>query len=73
MIYKALFASFCLQSEKNALYCLYNKWSAGLAQLVAQLICNHQVAGSSPAAGSIFFSEDFREKQTFLPGFFYIG
>ena len=55
MIYKALFASFCLQSEKNALYCLYNKWSAGLAQLVAQLICNHQVAGSSPAAGSIFF------------------
>lgn len=30
------------------------KWSAGLAQLVAQLICNHQVAGSSPAAGSIF-------------------
>lgn len=31
------------------------KWSAGLAQLVAQLICNHQVAGSSPAAGSILF------------------
>ena len=25
-----------------------------MAQLVAQLICNHQVAGSNPAAGSIF-------------------
>jgi hypothetical protein len=26
---------------------------AGLAHLVEQLICNHQVAGSSPAAGTI--------------------
>ncbi len=25
---------------------------AGLAQLVEQLICNHQVASSSPAAGT---------------------
>jgi hypothetical protein len=25
---------------------------AGLAHLVEQLICNHQVAGSSPAAGT---------------------
>ncbi len=30
-----------------------------MAQLVAQLICNHQVAGSSPAAGSIFFLHFF--------------
>ena len=27
---------------------------AGLAQLVEQLICNHQVAGSTPAAGTTF-------------------
>ena len=26
---------------------------ARLAQLVEQLICNHQVAGSSPASGSM--------------------
>ena len=26
--------------------------SAGLAHLVEQLICNHQVAGSIPAAGT---------------------
>jgi hypothetical protein len=26
--------------------------SAGLAHLVEQLICNHQVVGSSPAAGT---------------------
>ena len=29
---------------------------AGLAHLVEQLICNHQVASSIPAAGTIFFS-----------------
>ncbi len=35
---------------------------AGIAQLVEQLIRNQQVAGSSPAAGSIDFSRprDFR-------------
>jgi len=27
---------------------------AGLAQLVEQLICNHQVASSNPAAGTTF-------------------
>ena len=27
---------------------------AGLAQLVEQLICNHQVRGSTPLAGTIF-------------------
>ena len=27
---------------------------ADLAQLVEQLICNHQVVGSSPTVGSIF-------------------
>ncbi len=30
----------------------YNSGLAGLAHLVEQLICNHQVAGSSPAAGT---------------------
>jgi hypothetical protein len=29
--------------------------SAGLAQLVEQLICNHQVGSSSPPAGTIFY------------------
>ena len=28
-------------------------YNAGLAQLVAQLICNHQVGGSNPSAGTI--------------------
>ena len=31
----------------------YNPAHAGIAQLVEQLICNHQVAGSIPAAGTI--------------------
>ena len=39
---------------------------AGLAQLVEQLICNHQVAGSSPIAGSSF--KPLRIKH--LQGFF---
>lgn len=30
----------------------YNPARAGIAQLVEQLICNHQVAGSIPAAGT---------------------
>lgn len=30
--------------------------TAGVAQLVEQLTCNQQVAGSSPIASSIFFS-----------------
>jgi hypothetical protein len=34
---------------------------AGVAQLVEQLICNQQVGGSNPSAGSIlFFETDFR-------------
>ena len=33
---------------------------AGLAQLVEQLICNHQVAGSIPAAGTISPSAELR-------------
>jgi hypothetical protein len=31
---------------------------AGVAQLVEQLICNQQVAGSNPAASSSFFPID---------------
>ena len=30
---------------------------AGVAQLVERLICNQQVAGSTPVAGSISFKE----------------
>jgi hypothetical protein len=33
----------------------YNSSEAGIAQLVEQLICNHQVAGSIPAAGTSRF------------------
>jgi hypothetical protein len=40
-------------------------WRADLAQLVEQLICNQQVAGSSPIVGSIFlyFTEGFPSGQ----------
>ena len=40
------------------------RFGAGLAQLVAQLICNHQVGGSNPSAGTIeIFKElDFQVK-----------
>jgi hypothetical protein len=34
---------------------------AGVAQLAEQLICNQQVAGSSPIAGSCWFSGGFFE------------
>ena len=34
-----------------------------MAQLVAQLICNHQVGGSNPSAGTI-------KKAGFIPAFF---
>ena len=30
----------------------YNSGQAGIAQLVEQLICNHQVVGSTPTAGT---------------------
>ena len=34
--------------------CMYLKKCALIAQLVEQLICNHQVRGSSPCEGTIF-------------------
>ena len=44
--------------------------NAGIAQLVEQLICNQQVVGSSPTAGSlekpVVFQVDSRE--AFKPG-----
>ena len=33
---------------------LQKRYKAGVAQLVEQLICNQQVTGSNPVAGSIF-------------------
>ena len=44
---------FCLpfdQSER-----ISNKFIAGVAQLAEQLICNQQVAGSSPIASSMWW------------------
>ncbi len=38
----------------NKAYIMVIYYSAGLAQLVEQLICNQQVEGSSPLASSIF-------------------
>ena len=36
-------------------FCLIKLWScAAVAQLVEQLICNHQVEGSSPFCGTVF-------------------
>lgn len=40
----------CQWKSKNVSYLRY--FCASLAQLVEQLICNHQVVGSSPTAGS---------------------
>ncbi len=34
---------------------------AGIAQLVEQLICNQQVVGSNPTAGSQFLTERLKE------------
>ena len=36
---------------------LLGRFRAGLAQLVEHLICNQGVAGSNPAAGTIFFKD----------------
>jgi hypothetical protein len=48
-----------VRSTKCALVCA--RVFAGIAQLVEQLICNQQVVGSNPTAGSIEFSiVDFR-------------
>ena len=41
-----------LEKRPKPLY-TKNGYHAGLAQLVAQLICNHQVGGSNPSAGTI--------------------
>ena len=41
-----------LEKSPKPLY-TKNGHHAGLAQLVAQLICNHQVGGSNPSAGTI--------------------
>ena len=38
-------------------------WKAEVAQLVEQLIRNQQVAGSSPAFGSIYIFWHLQEKQ----------
>ena len=43
-----LVSSFALVAE-----CVHAAVLAGVAQLVEQLICNHQVVGSSPITGSI--------------------
>jgi hypothetical protein len=42
--------------------CSFMYWNelAGIAQLVEQLICNQQVAGSSPISGSKMFRADGR-------------
>jgi hypothetical protein len=38
----------------------YNSSCAGLAHQVERMICNHQVAGSSPAAGTFDTFDIFR-------------
>ena len=39
---------------------------AGIAQLVEQLICNQQVIGSNPIAGSSFKINDLRSRAVVL-------
>ena len=43
--------------------------NAGIAQLVEQLICNQQVVGSNPTAGSLV-NRDFRGPKKVLLGHF---
>ena len=45
--------SYDTQNFFNFLVHKTKKYKAGLAQLVEQLICNHQVESSSPSAGTI--------------------
>ena len=40
-------------AQRRAMWCKESALDAGIAQLVEQLICNQQVVGSSPTAGSI--------------------
>ena len=42
---------------ESAWACLNGALCAGIAQLVERVICNHDVAGSTPAAGTTFQSE----------------
>ena len=46
---------------------LYHDTDAGVAQLVEQLICNQQVAGSTPVASSIFSMAYFTVTVRLIP------
>ena len=48
-----------MNSLKAALLC----GNAGIAQLVEQLICNQQVVGSNPTAGSIVKQDFFSDSE----------
>ena len=41
-----------MDEDGHSAYDFLNEFRAGIAQLVEQLICNQQVAGSSPVASS---------------------
>ena len=43
---------------------------AGVAQLVEQLICNHQVGGSSPFTGSIYNPHNYLHTKGGFPAAF---
>ena len=38
------------------LFAYRRRWNAGLAQLVERVICNHEVVGSIPTAGTSLFN-----------------
>ena len=59
--------STAMRKQSQFLKQEYSRLNAGIAQLVEQLICNQQVIGSSPIAGSLN-QEDLRKIDSFSAG-----
>ena len=54
-LWRVVFGHISNKSSRSLKHC-FNIHCAGVAQLAEQLICNQQVAGSSPVAGSSWLS-----------------
>ena len=52
---RVVFGRISSETSRSLKHC-FNIHCAGVAQLAEQLICNQQVAGSSPVAGSSWLS-----------------
>ena len=49
----------CIKSDHTLSPVASRREDAGLAQLVERMICNLEVAGSTPAAGTIWALDEF--------------